>query len=119
MNLRISEWVSEQVELENYSVFENIDIMKQSKSIDDFYCKIEDYVELIETTSLETMFVNVSENETKYNFINEHFLIKRNLLEHSKLNLFMSATLGEVFPKMIGCEDFIELESDFDFKKSI
>lgn len=120
INLRISEWISEQVERQNYSVFDNIDLLKQAKFIDDFFCKIEDYIELIKTTSLETMFINANETETKYNFINEHFLIKKNLLDHSNLNFFMSATLGKDFPKMLGCTDFayLELESDFDFRKS-
>lgn len=120
INLRISEWISEQVDRQNYSVFDNIDLLKQAKFIDDFFCKIEDYIELIQTTSLETMFINANESETKYNFINEHFLIKKNLLDHSNLNLFMSATLGKDFPRMLGCTDFayLELESDFDFRKS-
>lgn len=120
VNLRISEWISEQVERQNYSVFDNIDLLKQAKFIDDFFCKIKNYIELIQTTSLETMFINANETETKYNFINEHLLIKKNLLDHSNLNLFMSATLGKDFPPMLGCTDFayLELESDFDFRKS-
>lgn len=120
INSRISEWITEQVDRQNYSVFDNIDLLKQSKFIDDFFCKIEDYIEHIQTTSIDTMFVNANESETKYNFINEHLLIKKNLLDHSNLNLFMSATLGKDFPHMLGCIDFayLELESDFDFRKS-
>jgi len=120
INIHISDWISEQVENESYAAFDNINLLKQGKLIDDFYCKIEDYVELIQTTSLDTMFINASESETKYNFINEHLLIKKNLLKHSNLNLFMSATLGKDFPKMLGCDDYayLELDSDFDFRKS-
>lgn len=113
-------WVELQFERENFEVFDSLYLLEFTKIIDDFYCKIEDYVDLIKNTGLDSMFINNQEYHTKYNFINEHFLIKKNLLDHSNFNLFMSATLGEEFPSMLGCTNFVyrTIDSDFDFEKS-
>ena len=116
----LEDWISDEFDRENFKVFDSLYLLEFVKIIDDFYCKIEDYIDLIEHTGLDTMFINNQEEFSKYNFINEHFLIKKNLLDNSKLNLFMSATLGEEFPLMMGCKDYVykSIDSDFNFDKS-
>jgi Rad3-related DNA helicase len=116
----IEQYIEDQFEFENMSVFEILYLTDYIKFLDDFHEKIIDYVDLINNTELDTMFINNQETFTKYNFINEHHLIKKNLLDNSNLNLFMSATLGEEFPQMLGCKDYVykSLDSDFNFENS-
>lgn len=120
IKIPIEDYISEQFDLENFKVFEVLYLSEFIKFLDDFHCKIEDYVDLIANTELDSMFINNQETLSKYNFINEHYLIKKNLLDNSKLNLFMSATLGEEFPSMLGCDNYVykSLDSDFDFANS-
>ena len=90
--------------------------------MEDAHCKLEDYLQFVKDTGQISMLKNQkSDEEIIFNFINEYWLIRKNLLNISNYRLFMSATLGKQFDQMIGLnEKFVykSLDSDFEFNNS-
>ena len=91
--------------------FSQLDYLK------DVHCKIEDYLEIIETTGIESMLFsqNVQEGEIKLMCLSEAHLIKKHLHQRSGFKVFMSATIGEpkTYMKVMGIDNakFIRLSN--------
>ena len=84
------------------------EIVSACDFVEDVHCKLEDYLQFINDTGQISMLKNKqSETELVYNFINEYWLIRKNLLNASNYRLFMSATLGKQFNQMIGLNEKI------------
>jgi Rad3-related DNA helicase len=98
------------------------EIVQACDFMEDIHCKLEDYLKFISDTGMVSMLKNKkSDEELVFNFINEYWLIRKNLLNISNYRLFMSATLGRQFDQIIGLnEKFVykSLDSDFEFKNS-
>jgi len=98
--------------------FSQLDYLK------DVHCKIEDYLEIIETTGIESMLFsqNVQEGEIKLMCLSEAHLIKKHLHQRSGFKVFMSATIGEpkTYMKVMGIDNakFIRLSNGFTYEKS-
>lgn len=114
--------------IENYKP--NYEQNKIIKSIDrhaDICCKLEDYINDIEKTTIRNVVRTYGESETgktiTFKNIDESNLIRRTLLFKSKFKVYMSATFGEhrTYSNLIGMygkTKVIRLDNNFDFKKS-
>ena len=99
-------------------MFSQLDYLK------DVHCKIEDYLEIIETTGIESMLFsqNVQEGEIKLMCLSEAHLIKKHLHQRAGFKVFMSATIGEpkTYMKVMGIDNakFIRLSNGFSYDRS-
>jgi Rad3-related DNA helicase len=100
-------------------------VMSLYDKIKDLYCKIEDYIELIDTYGNQYI-VKDSDNTSwsKFRFANDIALIALNIHKHTKHSLFMTATAGnaDILSNVLALGkdkyDVIELNSTWSFDKS-
>lgn len=96
----------------------------QLDGLKDTHCKIEDYLEIIETTGIESMIFsqNLHDGEIKLMCLSEAHLIKKHLHKRAGFKVFMSATIGEpkTYMKVMGIDNakFIRLSNGFTYEKS-
>ncbi len=100
------------------------DAFSQMDKLKDTHCKLEDYLEIIETEGIENMIFtqNLNEGEIKLMCLSEAKMIRKHLHQRAGFKIFMSATIGEpkTYLKVMGIEGakFIRLNNGFSYDKS-
>lgn len=90
--------------------------------IKDIHCKIEDYIDLINITGIDTMVWDQRDEEAKFMCTEEATMIEKYLHNQSGFKVFMSATIGgpREFARIMGIKSakFIRLDNAFNYDKS-
>jgi ATP-dependent DNA helicase DinG len=90
--------------------------------IKDIHCKIEDYIDLINITGIDTMVFDQREDEAKFMCTEEATMIQKYLHKQSGFKIFMSATIGgpREFARIMGITSakFVRLDNAFNYDKS-
>ena len=90
--------------------------------IKDIHCKIEDYIDLINITGIDTMVFNQRDDEAKFMCTEEATMIQKYLHKQSGFKIFMSATIGgpREFARIMGITSakFVRLDNAFNYDKS-
>ena len=90
--------------------------------IKDIHCKIEDYIDLINITGIDTMVWDQRGEEAKFMCTEEATMIEKYLHNQSGFKVFMSATIGgpREFARIMGIKSakFIRLDNAFNYDKS-
>jgi len=90
--------------------------------IKDIHCKIEDYIDLINITGIDTMVFDQRDDEAKFMCTEEATMIQKYLHKQSGFKIFMSATIGgpREFARIMGITSakFVRLDNAFNYDKS-
>lgn len=102
--------------------FEWISVFGQCDWFKDVHCKIQDYCEIIKTTSTEKLIKNPGEDNIVFNCIDEYYLLKKHFFDQFGFKLLMTATMGDPSDFMknhgIRSAQYFKIESHFDWTKS-
>jgi len=97
-------------------------ILKTGDWLKDFHCKIEDYIEIIDKTSIDHLIKNPNGEDIVFNCLFESYLMHKYFHKWSDFTVLMSATFAD--PKeylrsiAISGAKYIKMESNFNFTKS-
>lgn len=90
--------------------------------VKDLHCKIEDYVEIIQNTSVKSLIKNPQGESLTFNCLEEYYLMNNYFNKWCEFTIFMSATISDVsqYLKSISVSNakYIKMDSLFDFAKS-
>jgi Rad3-related DNA helicase len=95
--------------------------------VKDVYCKVEDYLKILENSSTEKMVKTVNQTlkdtpEIIFNYVDEGYMVDRYFSKKFGFKVLMSATFGnpKYFLKAFGGKNarFNRIKSTFDFAKS-
>jgi len=91
--------------------------------IKDLHCKIEDYLEILNKTSIKNLIKNpVGDNEIVFNCLEENYLMEKHFHKHTGFTVLMSATFSDPkeYLRSIALKGakYIKVENTFDFIKS-
>lgn len=89
----------------------------------DLHCKVEDFNEIIDKTSVRNIVKNpTGENELTFNCLQESYMMHKYFHQWTGFTILMSATFADPtkYLKSIALKDakYIKMESTFDFSKS-